>query len=72
MIGTHRGPFRFTCPYCFASPGRPCVQIKGRHKGKTCKTHGHRIAKFRQATYGHMDDMKSEVSSAFETNRSKH
>jgi len=72
MVGTHRGPFRFFCPYCGAAPTKPCVEIKGRRKGKTCKTHSHRVQAFRKATYGHMDDMKGELLSAFETKRSKH
>jgi hypothetical protein len=70
-IGTHRMPFKFGCPFCFARPGKPCVQTKGRNKGKTCKTHSARWLRYKKAT-APRDQIKAVWSSHYESNRSKH
>jgi hypothetical protein len=67
------GPFQFICPLCGARPGKPCMNVKGPKTGRTCKTHGHRVQRFRQAQSlkaGGRDP--HEIPVPFETNRSRH
>jgi len=64
-------PFKFTCPFCHAHPGKPCVEVKGRHRGRTCKTHTARWKAYKKATTPR-DQIVAVWSSHYESNRSKH
>ena len=70
MIGTRQGPFHFACPFCGARPTKSCVNPSGKRKGKTCKTHDQRVARYRRAT----GNEKEAViwTNAVETNRRRH
>jgi hypothetical protein len=63
------GPLQYSCPFCNARPGKPCIHPKGHRKGKTCKTHGHRYRRFKEAQVG--KDAVIWVNPV-ETNRSRH
>ena len=71
MPGMHSEKFKFACPLCHAGPGKPCVEIKGPRKGKTCKAHPARWVKYKRATTP-KDQIKAVWSSHFESNRGKH
>jgi hypothetical protein len=72
MDGTHRGKFAFTCPVCFSTPGKPCREIKGRDKGKTCKAHWERWKRYKIASDPNKYRVKAVWSSHYESQRSRH
>ena len=70
MIGTRQGPFHFTCPHCGARPTKPCIEPKGRRKGKTCKTHSQRVNVYRRSKG--LDEVKVVWVNRVESKRSRH
>ena len=71
MTGMRSEKFKFACPHCGAGVGKPCVEIKGKRKGKTCKAHSARWMKYKKATSPKIR-VKAVWSSHYESQRSKH
>ena len=71
MTGMRSEKFKFACPLCHAGVGKPCVEIQGPRKGKTCQAHGIRWTKYKRATTPRKQ-VKAVLYSQFESNRGKH